>query len=114
MRCARLDRRVADGDARVPRAGARLGQKHAADRLAGQGSIFDAGGCGGAETGAVAKHHPAIPAGEFEKPEPLKLEKETLGRYVSEHALKAVREQLAPGDRPRPLRARSAAATARS
>jgi DNA polymerase-3 subunit alpha len=40
------------------------------------------------------RHHPAIPGGEFEKPELLKLEKETLGLYVSEHPLHAVREQL--------------------
>ena len=71
------------------------GQKHASDRLAGQASIFDLGdaGDGGAEEQGQ-KHHPAIPASEFEKPELLKLEKETLGLYVSEHPLKAVREQL--------------------
>ena len=72
------------------------GQKHASDRLAGQASIFDLGddaGEGGAEEQGQ-KHHPAIPASEFEKPELLKLEKETLGLYVSEHPLKAVREQL--------------------
>jgi DNA polymerase-3 subunit alpha len=68
------------------------GQTHAADRLAGQASIFDMGDAGAAEVSA--KHHPAIPAGEFEKPELLKLEKETLGLYVSEHPLDAVREQL--------------------
>ena len=73
------------------------GQKYAADRLAGQASIFDLGddaGSGGDETAAHPKHHPAIPAGEFEKPELLKLEKETLGLYVSEHPLHAVRDQL--------------------
>jgi DNA polymerase-3 subunit alpha len=72
------------------------GQKHAADRLAGQGSIFDDlgfGGGGEAET-ETARHHPVLPTGEFEKPELLKLEKETLGLYVSEHPLHAVREQL--------------------
>jgi DNA polymerase-3 subunit alpha len=67
------------------------GQKHAADRLAGQASIFD---MGGGEEEEAPRHHPAIPAGEFEKPELLKLEKETLGLYVSEHPLHAVREQL--------------------
>ncbi|HUH16139.1 MAG TPA: DNA polymerase III subunit alpha, partial [Gaiellaceae bacterium] len=66
------------------------GQKHAADRLAGQASIFDMGG--GEEE--APRHHPAIPAGEFEKAELLKLEKESLGLYVSEHPLHAVREQL--------------------
>jgi DNA polymerase-3 subunit alpha len=69
------------------------GQKHAADRLAGQASIFDMDGGGGAEEQGP-RHHPVIPAGEFEKPELLKLEKETLGLYVSEHPLHAVRDQL--------------------
>jgi DNA polymerase-3 subunit alpha len=69
------------------------GQKHAADRLAGQASIFDAGTFGEAES-AREQHHPMIPPGEFEKPDLLKLEKETLGLYVSEHPLHAVREQL--------------------
>src|SRR5215208_8387112 len=66
------------------------GQKHAADRLAGQASIFDIGGdlAGGVEEQAP-KHHPVIPSNEYEKPELLKLEKETLGLYVSEHPLKA-------------------------
>jgi len=69
------------------------GQKYAADRLAGQGSIFDAIGFGKAEADPV-RHHPSVPSAEFEKPELLKLEKETLGLYVSEHPLHAVREQL--------------------
>ena len=46
------------------------------------------------EESAGPRHHPAIPTGEFEKPELLKLEKETLGLYVSEHPLHAVRDQL--------------------
>ena len=69
------------------------GQKYAADRLAGQGSIFDAIGFGTAETDPV-RHHPTIPSGELEKAELLRLEKETLGLYVSEHPLHAVRDQL--------------------
>ncbi len=73
------------------------GQKHAADRLAGQASIFDLGLGGGeeAESGDQSRrHHPPIPAAEFEKAELLKLEKETLGLYISEHPLHAVRDQL--------------------
>ncbi|HWG56871.1 MAG TPA: OB-fold nucleic acid binding domain-containing protein, partial [Gaiellaceae bacterium] len=70
------------------------GQKHAADRLAGQASIFDLGGGGGDAAADEPKHHPVIPPGEFEKGELLRLEKETLGLYVSEHPLHAVREQL--------------------
>jgi DNA polymerase-3 subunit alpha len=67
------------------------GQKQQADRLAGQGSIFDLGEDAAA---AAPKHHPTIPGGEFEKNELLRLEKETLGLYVSEHPLYAIRDQL--------------------
>jgi len=71
------------------------GQKLAADRLAGQGSIFDLGfGDAGGEAEVARKHHPPIAATEFEKAELLRLEKETLGLYVSEHPLNAVRDQL--------------------
>ena len=70
------------------------GQKLAADRLAGQASIFDGDFGAAEETTQRERHHPAIPATEFEKGELLKLEKETLGLYVSEHPLHAVREQL--------------------
>jgi DNA polymerase-3 subunit alpha len=38
--------------------------------------------------------HPPISAREYEKNELLRLEKETLGVYVSEHPLQAIREQL--------------------
>jgi DNA polymerase-3 subunit alpha len=69
-----------------------FGQKHAADRLAGQVSIFDLGDT--AEAESRPRHHPPIPPGEYEKAELLKLEKESLGLYVSEHPLAAVREQL--------------------
>jgi DNA polymerase-3 subunit alpha len=66
------------------------GGREQADRLLGQGSIFDLG-----EEGAAApKAHPAIPDLEFEKAELLALEKESLGIYVSEHPLAAVKEQL--------------------
>ncbi len=66
------------------------GQKLAADRLAGQASFFDLG-----ETEVASpKHHPALAGGEFEKAELLRMEKESLGLYVSEHPLDAVREQL--------------------
>src|SRR5439155_9596349 len=69
-----------------------LGARAQADRLTGQGSIFD----GHFESGEMARdvHHPPIPDGEFEKAELLKLEKETLGLYVSEHPLHAVSDQL--------------------
>ena len=68
------------------------GQKQQADRLAGQGSIFDTEF--GSEEAATEKHHPPIPAEEFEKTDLLRLEKETLGLYVSEHPLSALRSEL--------------------
>ena len=68
------------------------GQKQQADRLAGQGSIFDSD-FGSAEI-TSEKHHPAVPAEEFEKPDLLRLEKETLGLYVSEHPLSSLRGEL--------------------
>jgi DNA polymerase-3 subunit alpha len=54
----------------------------------GQGSIFDLG------EEPQKMHHSPIPTDEFDKNELLRLEKETLGLYVSEHPLTAVREQL--------------------
>jgi len=66
------------------------GGRHQADRLAGQSSIFDLGG----EEESRPEAHPAIPPGEYEKNDLLRLEKETLGVYVSEHPLQAIREQL--------------------
>jgi DNA polymerase-3 subunit alpha len=66
------------------------GQKHQDDQMRGQGSIFDLG----EPTDDKPRHHPTIPQGEYEKAELLKLEKETLGLYVSEHPLAAIRDQL--------------------
>jgi DNA polymerase-3 subunit alpha len=66
------------------------GQKQQADRLLGQASIFDLGDA----VDAQPKHHPVVPPGEFEKAELLRLEKEVLGLYVSEHPLHSIRDQL--------------------
>ena len=66
------------------------GQRQQQDRLLGQASIFDLGD----SPASSARHHATIPAGEFEKPELLRMEKESLGLYVSEHPLNAVRDQL--------------------
>jgi DNA polymerase III subunit alpha len=66
------------------------GQKQQADRLAGQGSIFDLAPV----EEAKPKHHPVTPTDEFEKNELLRLEKEVLGLYVSEHPLSSIRDQL--------------------
>jgi DNA polymerase-3 subunit alpha len=66
------------------------GQKQQADRLAGQGSIFDLGPV----EDERPRHHPPTPAEEFDKNELLRLEKETLGLYVSEHPLSSIRNEL--------------------
>src|SRR3954469_14332261 len=92
VKCGALD---STGDARkgmleVLEQALSWGQKQASDRLLGQASIFDLGD----GIDAAPKHHPPIAADEFEKPELLKLEKETLGLYVSEHPLHAIRDQL--------------------
>ena len=68
------------------------GQRHQADQLLGQSSIFDLAS-GDVDT-PVKRDYPTISTGEFEKAHLLKLEKETLGLYVSEHPLHAVRDQL--------------------
>ncbi|HZO62833.1 MAG TPA: DNA polymerase III subunit alpha [Gaiellaceae bacterium] len=65
------------------------GSEHEA-RSSGQGSIFDL-----VEEGAERpKHHAPIPAGEYEKAELLRLEKETLGLWISEHPLADVAGEL--------------------
>jgi DNA polymerase-3 subunit alpha len=67
----------------------RLGQQYQADRLAGQGSIFDL-----APIEEIPRKHPTLSTDEFDKNELLRLEKEVLGLYVSEHPLSGIREQL--------------------
>jgi DNA polymerase-3 subunit alpha len=68
-----------------------FGSRQHSDRLLGQASIFDLG-----DTPAAAgeRHHATIPEGEYEKADLLRLEKESLGLYVSEHPLSAIRDQL--------------------
>ncbi|HET6945649.1 MAG TPA: DNA polymerase III subunit alpha, partial [Gaiellaceae bacterium] len=68
------------------------GQKQQADKLLGQGSIFDLGDAGADDS--AARHHPTIAPGEFDKNDLLRLEKETLGLYVSDHPLTPIRDQL--------------------
>jgi DNA polymerase III subunit alpha len=67
------------------------GQRTSADRLAGQASIFD-GALGEQEAADV--RHPPLATTEFDERELLRLEKETLGLYVSEHPLERVRTEL--------------------
>ena len=57
---------------------------------------------------AGTKHHPPIAAEEFEKNELLRLEKETLGLYVSEHPLVGAPRPAAAQDRRDDRRARAA------
>ena len=66
------------------------GGRQQADRLAGQGSIFDLGG----EAEQRPRHHRPIPTDEWDKAEKLAYEKEALGLYVSEHPLSGIREAL--------------------
>ena len=68
------------------------GQTIALDRMTGQGSFFDDDHTAAANV--LGDRYPSIPAAEFEKSELLRREKETLGLYVSEHPLHAVRDQL--------------------
>jgi DNA polymerase-3 subunit alpha len=76
------------------------GQKAQQDAQIGQGSIFDlfdagsADGGGGAPAPFAAPAHPPIPTHEFERPELLAMEKESIGLFITEHPLKRVREAL--------------------
>ncbi len=73
------------------------GSRYHADRLTGQGSIFDLDGDGEESTNGQhgrASQHPAVPDGEFERRELLGLEKEALGLYVSEHPLSGLTTPL--------------------
>jgi DNA polymerase-3 subunit alpha len=68
------------------------GQRHLADRLSGQGSIFEV--LGGDANEPEQRHHPTLPTIADDKAERLRWEKETLGLYVSEHPLEGIRDQL--------------------
>jgi DNA polymerase III subunit alpha len=74
------------------------GQQTQLDAQIGQGSIFDLGGLGGddgsANGSAFAPAHPPIPTHEYERPELLAMEKESIGLFITEHPLKRVREAL--------------------
>ena len=73
------------------------GQKAQQDAEIGQGSIFDLGGFGDADgtPGALAAPaHPQIPTHEYERPELLAMEKESIGVFITEHPLKRVGEAL--------------------
>ena len=92
VRRARLDRRHAPRDARRPRAGARL--RAEARPGPGHGAVLAVRGCIRLRRKRLREALPPISTAEYEKGELLRLEKETLGLYVSEHPLSAVRDQL--------------------
>jgi DNA polymerase-3 subunit alpha len=70
-----------------------FGQKAQEDSRMGQSSIFDLGG-GAEETGPSRQHHAPIRAEEFDQRELLRLEKETLGTFLSSHPLAEVKEAI--------------------
>jgi DNA polymerase-3 subunit alpha len=65
------------------------GERRRKDRAAGQGGLFDQGA-----DDSAAVRHPPLGAGEFDPDTLLRLEKESLGLYVSSHPLKGLRRQL--------------------
>ncbi len=70
-----------------------FGQRSQEDSRMGQSSIFDLGG-GAEEAGPTRSHHAPIATEEFDQRELLRLEKETLGTYLSSHPLAEVKEAL--------------------
>ncbi|HEV2757917.1 MAG TPA: OB-fold nucleic acid binding domain-containing protein, partial [Actinomycetota bacterium] len=72
------------------------GSKQQQDAQIGQGSIFDMamGDDTGAAAAFAAPSHPPIPPDEFDQPDLLALEKESIGVFISAHPLKQVREAL--------------------
>jgi DNA polymerase-3 subunit alpha len=100
VRCGALD---STGDSRKGMLdalgqAASAGQRAQEDAQLGQGSIFELGGDGGGDAGPalalVHPQHPPIPAEEFDQAELLRMEKETLGTYVSSHPLSGLRDAL--------------------
>jgi DNA polymerase-3 subunit alpha len=70
------------------------GSKAQLDAQIGQGSIFDLGPADGGASPFAAPAHPPIPTHEFERPQLLAIEKESIGLFISDHPLKRVREAL--------------------
>ena len=61
---------------------------------AGQFSLFDGGGNDGGDTGPGVVDLPRIPEDEYDRSDKLKLEKEMLGLYVSDHPLRGLEKPL--------------------
>jgi DNA polymerase III subunit alpha len=97
IKCGALDSTSASrlGMLEALPAAASFGQKAQEDSRMGQSSIFDLGGGGGREESAPgSSHHPPIRTEEFDKRELLRLEKETLGTFLSSHPLADVKDAL--------------------
>jgi DNA polymerase-3 subunit alpha len=118
VKCGALDSTGASrmGDARVPRAGARVGAeaRRPTGWLAGVDLRHRTAMRPAAARSRGRSTIPRSRRASTRSPELLKLEKETLGLYVSEHPLKAVREQLRRKTDCVLSGARAAGATARS
>ena len=69
-----------------------MGSQSQQDSMLGQGSIFDLAGDAGTSREV---HDPEIPAGEFGSQELSRLEKETLGIFVSGHPLVGLEDEIA-------------------
>jgi DNA polymerase-3 subunit alpha len=69
------------------------GQKAQEDAQRGQSSIFDLGREASAGP-SVSRQHPPLTGQEFDSRELLRLEKQTLGTFLSEHPLSDVRDAL--------------------
>src|SRR6185437_1011238 len=71
----------------------RMGMLNALEAALGSGAARQQEALFGQES-MFQVEHPQIPSEEFEKSELLRLEKDTLGLYVSEHPLHSIRDQL--------------------
>jgi DNA polymerase-3 subunit alpha len=96
VKCGALDSTGASrrGMLEVLAAAQGSGQRSQEDAERGQGSIFDLGGSADADVVEPIASHPPVPADEFDQRELLRLEKETLGTFLSAHPLAEVREAL--------------------
>jgi DNA-directed DNA polymerase III PolC len=96
VKCGALDSTGAPRRAMLealPRAQAN-GQKAQEDAQRGQSSIFDLGGDAAPGAPADGRRHPPLIGEEFDSRELLRLEKQTLGTFLSEHPLSEVRDAL--------------------
>jgi DNA polymerase III subunit alpha len=96
VKCGALDSTGASrrGMVEVLPSATSFGQKAQEDSRMGQGSIFDLGGGPADAAEAPSHHHPPIITEEFDRRELLRLEKETLGTFLSSHPLAEVKEAL--------------------